>query len=632
MAVIGTKNLSLGFGDPPLLEDISFQIEKGERVCLLGRNGVGKSTLLNLLSGEIQPDSGEVWRQKGITVTSLPQEVPAGCAGTIFEVVADGLGPLGKAPAESNRIESGHHRIEPPGQNTHHNELNRMLDSENGWALSRQVEETLSRTGLDPEATFADLSSGMKRRVLFARAVAPSPDVLLLDEPTNHLDIDSIIWMETYLLRFVKTLLFVTHDRAFLKKIATRVLELDRGCLISYSCDYATYLARRAALQAAEETQNANFEKALSQEEIWIRQGIKARRTRNEGRVRRLLKMREDSRARRKKIGNIRFEIQEAERTGKLVIEASDVSFAYNDTPVIRDFSTIIMREDKVGIIGPNGAGKTTLLNILLKNIPPDSGSVRHGTHLQVAYFDQLRARLDERKSVRDNIVEGNDFLIFNGEKRHVISHLRDFLFSPERCRTPVHVLSGGEKNRLLLAKLFTQPANVFVLDEPTNDLDAETLELLEERLLEFTGTLLLVSHDRVFLNNVVTSTIVFEGNGVLTEYAGGYDDWLLQRSEPEPAVLKEKTVSKSEIRSFKPDKSRKLGYMEERELKALPLRIESLESEQKALYAEMSDPFFYKKEKEEIARAKERLEKIECDIEEAYRRWEILEEKGATA
>ena len=628
MAVIGTKNLSMGFGAPLLLEDISFQIEKGERVCLLGRNGVGKSTLMNLLSGTLQPDSGEVWRQKGITVASLSQEVPVGYARTIFDVVAEGLGPLGQALAEFNILERKHLSDASPGQAAHRNRLRQMLDSENGWVLSRQVEEALSRTRLDPEAAFADLSSGMKRRVLFARAVAPSPDVLLLDEPTNHLDIDSIIWMEAYLLRFAKTLLFITHDRAFLKKIATRVLELDRGRLISYSCDYETYLARRAALQSAEETRNANFDKALSQEEVWIRQGIKARRTRDEGRVRRLIKMREAGRARRQGVGNIRFDIQEAERTGKLVIEASDISFSYKDAPIIRDFSTLIMRGDKVGIIGPNGAGKSTLLNLLLKNIPPGTGTVRHGTHLQVAYFDQLRARLDEDKSVRDNILEGNDFIIFNGERRHVISHLRDFLFSPERCRTPVHVLSGGEKNRLLLAKLFTQPANVIVLDEPTNDLDAETLELLEERLFEFTGTLLLVSHDRAFLNNVVTSTIVFEGSGVLTEYAGGYDDWLLQRPEPEPSFPPGKTVTRNEPPPPGSTKPKKLGYMEERELETLPRKIETLESEQKALYAEMADPLFYKKEKDEIALKKALLGKLEGDIEAAYRRWEILEEK----
>ncbi len=628
MAIIGTKNLSLGFGASLLLEDITFQIEKGERVCLLGRNGVGKSTLMHLLSGAIQPDGGEIWRQKGATVASLSQEVPAGHGGTVFDVVAEGLGPLGKTLAEFNRLDPKNLSDTSPRKPTRRDELRRILDSENGWSLSQRVEEALSRTGLDPEAVFSNLSSGMKRRVLFARAVAPSPDVLLLDEPTNHLDIDSIVWMEAYLLRFVKTLLFITHDRTFLKKIATRVLELDRGRLFSYNCDYDTYLARRAAMQEAEEAQNANFDKALTREEAWIRQGIKARRTRNEGRIRRLMKMREASRARRQKIGNVRLKLQEAERTGKLVIEASDISFTYSNTPVIQRFSTLIMRGDKVGIIGPNGAGKTTLLNILLKTLSPGTGAVRHGTNLQVAYFDQLRAQLDEEKSVRDNILEGNDFLVFNGERRHVISHLRDFLFSPERCRTPVHILSGGEKNRLLLAKLFTQPANVIVMDEPTNDLDAETLELLEERLLEFSGTLLLVSHDRTFLNNVVTSTIVFEGNGVLTEYAGGYDDWLLQRPEPGPAVPNEEAVAKIDAPSRRPAKSKKLGYMEERELKALPHKIELLESEQKALYSEMADPLFYKKENKEIARTKARLRELEGAIETAYHRWEELEEK----
>jgi ATP-binding cassette subfamily F protein uup len=432
--------------------------------------------------------------------------------------------------------------------------------------------------------------------------------------------------MEEFLLRHVKSLLFITHDRAFLRKIAGRIMELDRGRLISYDCDYATYLKRKQAAVEIEETQNAVFDKKLSREEAWIRKGIKARRTRNEGRVRSLQKMRAACRARRRKIGNVRLQVQEAERTGKLVIEARDVSFFYEQAPIVKDFSTVIMRGDKVGIIGPNGVGKTTLLKILLKTASPESGSVRHGTNLQIVYFDQLREQLDEQKSVWENIAAGNDFIIFNGQKRHVISHLHDFLFSSQRCRTPVYVLSGGEKNRLLLAKLFTQPANVLVLDEPTNDLDAETLELLEELIFEYPGTLLLVSHDRAFLNNVVTSTIVFEGNGQVTECTGGYDDWLSPRSqgaaEQSPAKAGRKKVRpKPQVRA-----SHRLGYMQKREMHDLPQKIEALESEQKELFAILSEPEFYKKEKDEIAGIKSDLDRVEGEIETAYHRWEELE------
>jgi ATP-binding cassette subfamily F protein uup len=501
-----------------------------------------------------------------------------------------------------------------------------MLDADGGWELLTGVENILSRTRLDPENRFADLSAGLKRRTLFARALARKPDLLLLDEPTNHLDIETIIWMEEFILRHVQTLLFITHDRAFLKKIANRIMELDRGRLVSYDCDYATYLERRQAALEVEETQNGLFDKKLSREEAWIRKGIKARRTRNEGRVRSLQMMRAAYRDRRRKIGNVRLQVQEAERTGKLVIEAKAVSFSYGPVPIVRDFSTVIMRGDKVGIIGPNGVGKTTLLKILLKAASPETGSVRHGTNLQVVYFDQLRAQLDEQKTVQENIAAGNDYIIFNGQKRHVISHLQDFLFSPQRCRTPVYVLSGGEKNRLMLAKLFTKPANVLVLDEPTNDLDAETLELLEELIFEYQGTLLLVSHDRAFLNNVVTSTIVFEGNGQVVEYIGGYDDWLSQRPQHAAERLPEKNGSQKTRPKPKAHPSRKLGYMQQREMQDLPPRIEALESEQKELFAILSDPLFYKKEKDEIAGVKADLDRVEREIETAYRRWEELE------
>ena len=626
MAMIGMRDVCWGFDEPPLLENVTLQIGKGERVCLVGRNGVGKSTLLKLLGGEMLPDSGDVWRRQGLSVAALEQDVPAGFDGTIFDVVAEGLGETGRALAEHRRICRKTEIRDDPHLAKRRDELQHMLDAGDGWELLTRTENILSQTRLDPENRFADLSAGLKRRTLFARALARKPDLLLLDEPTNHLDIDTIIWMEEFILRHVKTLLFITHDRAFLKKIAGRIMELDRGRLVSYDCDYNAYLKRRQAALEIAETQNGVFDKKLSREEAWIRKGIKARRTRNEGRVKSLQKMRAAYRARRRQIGNVRLQVQEAERTGKLVIEAGAVSFSYGQALIVRDFSTVIMRGDKVGIIGPNGVGKTTLLKILLKAERPETGSVRHGTNLQVVYFDQLRAQLDEQKTVRENIAGGNDFIIFNGQKRHVISHLQDFLFSPQRCRTPVDVLSGGEKNRLLLAKLFTEPANVLVLDEPTNDLDAETLELLEELIFEYQGTLLLVSHDRAFLNNVVTSTIVFEGNGQVVEYAGGYDDWLSQRplrtAEREP----EKNIRKKVRPKPKTRSSRKLGYLQKREIQDLPQKIETLESEQKELFAILSDPLFYKKEKDEIAGIKSDLDRVEREIETAYLRWEELE------
>ena len=626
MALIGMRDVSWGFDDPPLLENVTFQIEKGERVCLVGRNGVGKSTLLKLLCGEMLPDRGEIWRRQGLKVTALEQDVPAGFDGTIFDVVAGGLDQTGRTTGGNSRTGNGRQVPDNAQAANRRGGLQHMLEADEGWELSTRVESILSRTDLDPADRFTGLSAGLKRRVLFARALVGKPDLLLLDEPTNHLDIDTIIWMEAFIQRHVKTLLFITHDRAFLQKLASRIVELDRGRLVSYDCDYTTYLKRKQADLEVEENQNRVFDKKLSREEAWIRKGIKARRTRNEGRVRSLQKMRAAYRARRRQIGNVRLQVQEAERTGRLVIEARAIGFSYEQIPIVRDFSTVIMRGDKVGIIGPNGAGKTTLLRILLKEANPLSGSVRHGTNLQIVHFDQLRAQLDEQKTVRENIAAGNDYIIFNGHKRHVISHLQDFLFSPERCRTPVGVLSGGEKNRLLLAKLFTKPANVLVLDEPTNDLDAETLELLEELIYEYQGTLLLVSHDRVFLNNCVTSTIVFEGSGRVAEYAGGYDDWLSQRPQQQDQALPQKRGLKKIRPKPAPRSSRKLGYMQQRELQDLPRKIETLEAEHKALGEILSDPLFYQKDKDEIAGTKKKLDRIEHEIETAYRRWEELE------
>ena len=626
MSLIGMRDTCWGFGDPPLLENINFQIEKGERVGLLGRNGVGKSSIMKLLEDKLCPDSGSIWRQQGITIASLEQDVSSQFVGTIFDVIAEGLGEKGRALAEYNRICKISGSAITPELSKKQDELEHILNANEGWGLLQQIENILSRTNLDPEKKFADLSAGLKRRTLFARALVLSPDILLLDEPTNHFDIDSIIWMEDFILRQVKTLLFITHDRAFLKKIATRIIELDRGRLVSYNCDYKSYLARKTAALEVEEQQSKLFDKKLSKEEIWIRQGVKARRTRNEGRVRALEKMRASYRNRRKKTGNVKLQTQEAEKTGKLVIEAKNISFSHDRTPLITDFSTTIMRGDKVGIIGSNGIGKTTLLKILLNKMPPKKGSIRHGTHLQVAYFDQMRTQLEERKTVQENIADGNDFIMFNDQKRHIIGYLKDFLFSPERCRTPVHILSGGEKNRLMLAKLFTKPANLLVLDEPTNDLDAETLELLEELLFNYQGTILLVSHDRAFLNNVVTSTIVFEGRGRVIEYAGGYDDWLIQRQKPVKKSITVKINPPQINKKPKAVKLQKMSYMQKRELDQLPQMIDTLETEQKNLYELMSDPLFYKKEKKEISAVKKRLEKIEHEIKTSYLRWEAIE------
>ena len=626
VALIGMRNVTWGFADPPLLENISWQIERGERVCLLGRNGVGKSTVLKLLYGEITPDSGEVWRQKEVAVSALKQEVPEGFAGTVFDVVAQGLGEKGRAFAEYQAL-----RRRPPSTSTESYEkrcrtIQEKFSADDEWGISQAVETALSLTGLEGQWPFEQLSAGLKRRTLFARALVGKPDLLLLDEPTNHLDIDSILWMEELILRHVKTLLFVTHDRAFLKRIATRIVEIDRGRIFSYDCNYETYLERKKAAMEAEENQERESDRKRDAEEAWIRQGIKARRTRNEGRVKALLKMREKFLERRKKTANVKLQIQEGERSGKLVVETKEVSFSYEETPIVSDFSTTILRGDKVGIIGPNGAGKTTLLKILLKGMPPDSGTVRHGANLQILYFDQLREQLDEEKTVADSIGEGNDFIIFNGRKRHVITHLRDFLFSRERCITPVRVLSGGEKNRLMLAKLFTQPANILVLDEPTNDLDAETLELLEELLFDYDGTLLLVSHDREFLNNVVTSTLVFEGNGHIGEYAGGYDDWLLQRPVKEKSTPDLRAVESKAKKREKPDKKRTLTYKEKKELLELPDRLLLLEGEKEDLFKSMSDPLYYKKGKEAMAAASARLEVLEKEIETTYLRWEVLD------
>ncbi len=643
MALLALRDVSLSFRGPLILDQANLVLERAERVCLLGRNGMGKTTLLRLIQGEVDFQQGEISRQQGLVTAMLPQEVPQGLAGTVFEEVARGLGPRAERLAEYHRLA---HQLATDASEELHARLDRVqhaLEADGGWSMHQEVEAVLSRTSLDADAAVADLSAGMKRRVLLAKALARNPDVLFLDEPTNHLDLAAIAWLEDFLLRFSGTILFVTHDRALIRKVATRIVEIDRGRLISWSCDYDTYLRRKEAALEAEARQRAEFDKKLAREEVWIRTGIQARRTRNEGRVRALEKLRSIHGARRDLPGEVRMQVQEAERSGRLVIEAKNVTFAYDSCgaavpaaqagetpapqgmrPIIRDFSTMIMRGDRIGLIGPNGSGKTTLLRLLLGQLSPQAGTVRHGTNLEVAYFDQLHAQLDDAKSVRDNVRDGADTIEINGARRHIIGYLDDFLFTPEQAAGPVSRLSGGERNRLLLARLMTKPSNVLVMDEPTNDLDIETLELLEQLLAEYPGTLLLVSHDREFLNNVVTSTLVIEEEGRVKEYAGGYNDWLRQRpakpaaEKPEPVKEKPKAATK--------ERPRRLSYAEQRELESLPDHIEALEAQLAEVHQTMADPAFYRQEPAEIVKTNARLRSLDDELAEAYRRWEALE------
>ncbi|HYW33087.1 MAG TPA: ATP-binding cassette domain-containing protein, partial [Gemmatimonas sp.] len=527
MALLGLQEVSIAFGGPAVLSGATFAIERGERVCLLGRNGAGKSTLMKMLEGTLLPDSGEVVRQGGTSVARLEQDIPDGVVGTMFDVVAQGLGESGALIAQYH---AASHRMSTDSSDAALRDLDRLhraLDASDAWQTQTRVETVLEHLGLDAEAEFSAASGGRKRQALLARALVRAPDILLLDEPTNHLDIDAVEWMEQFLIDRGITLLFVTHDRAFLRRVATRIVELDRGRLFDWGGDYDTYLVRKEAQLASEAREWEEFDKKLAKEEVWIRTGIQARRTRNEGRVRALESLRVERSERRERIGTVRMGVQDAERSGKLVIEAKEVNFARGTRPIVREFSTRIARGDRVGFIGPNGSGKTTLLRIMLAELEPDTGTIRQGTNLEVAYFDQLRETLDPERSVFDSIADGAEFVSTRGGQKHVHGYLGDFLFSPDRARTPVRALSGGERNRLLLARLFTRTFNVLVLDEPTNDLDIETLDLLEELLLEYQGTLLLVSHDRAFLDNVVTSTLVFEGGGRVGEYAGGYTDWV---------------------------------------------------------------------------------------------------------
>lgn len=627
MALISLHDVSVAFGGPKILENITLQIEKNQRVCLLGRNGAGKSTIMRVLHGDIAPDRGEVRRQQGLKVSLLEQKLPQIKGKSVFEVIASESGSTGEHLNEYRKLNK---KLSENYSKSEMNELHTIqhsLDICDGWKVQRQVEKGISLLSLEADAEFEELSGGRKRRVLLAKALSVEPDLLLLDEPTNHLDIDSITWMEDFIMRMGITLLFVTHDRMFLRRIATRVVELDRGALADWSCNYDTFIKRKQATLDAEENGWERFDKKLAQEEVWIRKGIKARRTRNEGRVRALNKMREERAKRRERIGAVSMQLQNAERSGRMVIKTKNISFAYTGKLIIKDLTTTIIRGDKIGIIGPNGSGKTTLINLLLGKLPPRSGTLQLGTNLEIIYFDQLRELIDDQKTVRENVLPNGDIVCLNGKNKHIIGYLRDFLFTPQRAKTPVYNLSGGEKNRLALAKLFTKKSNLLIFDEPTNDLDTETLELLEVLLIEYQGTVLLVSHDRTFLNNIVTSIMVMEGEGVVKEYIGGYDDWVSQKMINKP-VKKTAADNATKKRGGKILLQRKLSYKEKRELESIPEKIEHLEQELQQLHEKMAEPRFYSI-KGNILEARKRLKTLESDLSEAYERWESLEDLG---
>ncbi len=622
MALVTLNQVEVSYGGPALLDKVDFSIDRGERVCLIGRNGVGKSTLLKVLNGEIIPDDGKLRFLQGVKVAKLTQEVPSGTDGTVFDVVASGLGDAGQLLQEFHYLtqQSDMESFEKMAK------VQQQIEEIDGWGLDQKVSTVIKRLSLDGEKAFSELSGGMKRRVLLAQALVEQPDILLLDEPTNHLDIESIEWLEGFLKAYEGSILFITHDRRFLKNLATRIVEIDRGQLTSWPGDYEKYLRHKAEALAAEEKSNAEFDKKLAQEEVWIRQGIKARRTRNEGRVRRLEAARRERAERRNLIGNVNMQVQKSEASGKKVIEARNIRKEYEGRVLIEDFSTIIMRGDRIGIIGPNGTGKTTLINILLGKLAPDNGEIDLGTKLEVAYFDQHRAQLNEKLSAQDNVSDGKDMMTINGKDRHVISYMQDFLFTPERARAPITALSGGERNRLLMAKLLAKPSNFLILDEPTNDLDVETLELVEEMLESYPGTILVVSHDRDFLNNVVTSSIVFEGNGKVQEYIGGYDDWLRQRKIAETKIKENQPAKQSSSSKVVKKSVKKLSYKDQRELDSLPEDIAEMEAKIEALQTQMAQPDFYQQGQEQIAKATDKMSSLEKELEVKFERWEALE------
>jgi ABC transport system ATP-binding/permease protein len=591
MPLVSLDHIRMAYGHLPLLDDASLLIEAGERVCLIGRNGTGKSTLLQIIGGEVIPDAGTVWRQPTLRIARLEQDVPLSTDRPVRDVVADGF--------------TDHAHVD-------------------AWHVEISVDMVISRLGLPADAIVSTLSGGWRRRVLLARALVAQPDLLLLDEPTNHLDIEAMTWLESFLAEYRGAVVFVTHDRTFLQRVATRIVELDRGRLTSWPGNYETFLDKKEAWLANEQTQHEKFDKRLAQEEAWLRQGIKARRTRDEGRVRALMAMRQERAERRAQIGQVQLQAESADRSGQMVFEAKAVSKSFGDRMVVRDASFRVIRRDRIGLIGPNGSGKTTLLRMLMGELDPDSGEVRRGTNVQIAYYDQQREQLDPDRTVFDTVGEGNDTVTVNGRTQHVHGYLRDFLFPPERANSPVKALSGGERNRLLLARLLTRPMNVLVLDEPTNDLDIETLELLESYLVDWPGTLLLVSHDRAFIDHVVTSTLVFEGDGRVQEYVGGYEDWLRQRST-QPPVVKGPPVAKAARRTDK----KKLSFKERREMEDLPRRIERMEAELEGLHTRIASPEFYKESADAIARALARVDELKDSLHDAYDRWNDLDSRS---
>ncbi len=629
MPLITLQSIDFSIGGPLLLEHVDLAIEPGERIALIGRNGAGKSTLLRLLAGEAKPDDGEIRVQSGVRIARLVQEVPQDTDGSVFDVVAQGLGGQGALLAEFHRLSHA-----PDGQfdGDALAAVQARIEAAGAWSLERRVEQVLSRLDLPGDVAFAALSGGMKRRVLLAQALVLEPDLLLLDEPTNHLDIEAIDWLEGFLKAFNGALVFITHDRRFLRALATRIVEIDRGRVTSWPGDWDNYQRRREERLNAEAQEQARFDKLLAQEEAWIRQGIKARRTRDEGRVRRLKTMRVERAQRREQAGTVRLATADAQASGRKVIEARGVRFGYGERVLVRDFETVIMRGDRVGLIGPNGSGKTTLLRLLLGQLAPDAGEVRQGTGLQIAYFDQYRNTLREDWNALDNVAEGREYIEINGSRKHIIGYLQDFLFTPERARAPITRLSGGERNRLLLAKLFASPSNLLVMDEPTNDLDVETLELLEEVLADYPGTLLLVSHDRDFLDAVVTSTLVMEGDGRVGEYVGGYSDWLRQRpasaaagSTAARAVTEAARAPAAPAPPPAPAK-RKLSYKDQRELDQLPARIEALDAELAEATAAMADPAYFQRDPAQVAADQARLAALQTELDGCYARWEALE------
>ncbi|WP_175653793.1 ATP-binding cassette domain-containing protein [Pseudomonas sp. Marseille-P9899] len=638
MTLLKFSDVSLAFGTMPLLDKVSWQIARGERVCIIGRNGTGKSSMMRLVKGDQKADDGEIWRAPGLKIGELPQELPVADDRTVFDVVAEGLAGVGALLAEYHHLSQNIHTDADLEKLMH---VQQDLEARDGWRLQQLVDSTLSRLQLPADKTLAELSGGWRRRVLLAQALVCEPDLLLLDEPTNHLDIGAIAWLEDALSGFGGAVLFITHDRSFLQNLATRILELDRGGLIDWNGDYASFLVHKEAALAAEETANALFDKRLAQEEVWIRQGIKARRTRNEGRVRALKALRVERSERRERQGKANILIESAEKSGKQVMVLENVSFAHPGGPtLVKDFSMVLQREDRIGLLGANGTGKTTLLKLMLGDLEPTGGKVDSGTRLEVAYFDQLRNQLELEKTVIDNLAEGRDFIDIDGQSRHVLSYLGDFLFSPQRARTPVKALSGGERARLLLAKLFSKPANLLVLDEPTNDLDVETLELLEEVLAGYKGTVLMVSHDRAFLDNVVTSTLVFEGEGKVREYVGGYQDWIRQGGSPRLLGVSESKSGKSELNTAvvtapaaepapvaaPADTKKKLSYKFQRELEALPGQIEAVEQKIAAIQLQISDAGFYQKSSEHTSKVLGDLEKMQAELDVLVERWAELD------